>query len=50
MFLRGDLPLAVLTEPELDRVLGTVYATVEQCFASLLRLAFASRFAPPPPA
>ena len=27
VFVRGDLPLAVLTEPELDRVLGTVYAT-----------------------
>ncbi len=50
VFVRGELPLAVLTEPELDRVLGTVYATVEQCFASLLRLAFASRFAAPPPA
>ena len=48
VFVRGDLPLAVLTEPELDRVLGTVYATVEQCFTSLLHLAFASRFAPPP--
>lgn len=47
IFVRGDLPLAVLTEPELDRVLGTVYATVEQCFPPLLRLAFASRFAAP---
>jgi len=44
VFVRGDLPLAVLTEPELDRVLGTTYATVEQCFTSLLRLGFASRF------
>lgn len=48
VFVRGDLPLAVLNEPELDRVLGTVYATVEQCFTPLLRLAFASRFAPRP--
>jgi hypothetical protein len=48
VFVRGDLPLAVLTEPELDRVLGTVYATVEQCFTSLLHLGFASRFATPP--
>ncbi len=48
IFVRGELPLAVLSEPELDRVLGTVYATVEQCFTSLLHLAFASRFAPPP--
>ena len=45
VFVRGELPLAVLTEPELDRVLGTAYATVEQSFPSLLRLGFASRFA-----
>ena len=45
IFVRGELPLAVLTEPELDRVLGTAYATVEQSFPSLLRLGFASRFA-----
>jgi hypothetical protein len=45
VFVRGDLPLAVVNEPELDRVLGTTYATVEQSFTSLLRLAFASRFA-----
>lgn len=49
VFVRGDLPLAALTEAELDRVLGTVYATVEQCFTPLLRLAFASRFAPRDP-
>jgi hypothetical protein len=48
VFVRGDLPLVALTEPELDRVLGTVYATVEQCFTSLLHLGFASRFTPPP--
>lgn len=45
VFVRGDLPLAALSEPELDRVLGTAYATVEQCFTSLLHLGFASRFA-----
>ena len=45
VFVRGDVPLAVVNEAELDRVLGTTYATVEQSFTSLLRLAFASRFA-----
>ncbi len=44
VFLRGDLPLAVLTEAELDRVIGSLYATTEQCFQSLLRIGFASRF------
>jgi hypothetical protein len=47
VFLRGDLPVTALTEGELDRILGTLLATVEQCFAALLRVAFASRFAPP---
>jgi hypothetical protein len=45
VFLRGELPLAVLSEAEVDRVLGTLYATVEQVFRSLLRIGFASRFA-----
>ncbi|MEO6122746.1 MAG: YbjN domain-containing protein [Ilumatobacteraceae bacterium] len=45
VFLRGDLPVAVLSEDELDRVIGSLYATTEQCFQSLLRIGFASRFA-----
>jgi len=44
VFLRGDLPLAALSEDELDRVIGSLYATAEQCFQGLLRLGFASRF------
>lgn len=44
VFLRGDLPLAVLDEDELDRIIGSLYATAEQCFHGLLRLGFASRF------
>ena len=44
VFLRGELPLAVLDERELDRVLGTLYATVEQTFRPALRIGFASRF------
>ncbi len=43
VFLRGELPVGVLSQAELDRVVGTLYATVEQCFRSLLRIGFASR-------
>ena len=45
LFLRGELPLVALSEDELDRVVGSIYAYVEQCFRGLLRLGFASRFA-----
>jgi hypothetical protein len=44
VFLRGDLPVAALDEGELDRIIGTLYATVEQHFRGLLRIGFASRF------
>jgi hypothetical protein len=45
VFLRGELPNGALSEAEVDRVIGTLYATVEQCFQGLLRIGFASRFA-----
>jgi hypothetical protein len=45
LFLRGELPLSALDEAELDRIIGSLYAYVEQVFPSLVRLAFASRFA-----
>jgi hypothetical protein len=44
VFLRGELPLALLDEKELDRVIGSLYAYVEQCFPSAIRIGFASRF------
>ena len=44
VFLRGDLPLTALNEAELDRIVGSFYAYVEQCFRPLLALGFASRF------
>jgi hypothetical protein len=44
VYLRGELWSAHLSEAEIDRVLGTLYATVEQCFGALLRIGFASRF------
>jgi hypothetical protein len=43
VFLRSDLPVAALDEAELDRALGTIYATVEQCFRPALAIGFASR-------
>jgi hypothetical protein len=44
VFLRGELPVSALTEPELDRILGSLFAYVEQAFPSLIRIGFASRF------
>jgi hypothetical protein len=44
IFLRGDLPLGILDEKELDRVIGTLYATVERVFPIIIRIGFASRF------
>jgi hypothetical protein len=37
--------VAALDEGELDRALGTLYATVEQCFRPALAIGFASRLA-----
>jgi hypothetical protein len=44
VYLRGELPLSALDEPELDRIIGSMYAHVEQCFRPLLKLGYASRF------
>ena len=44
VYLRGDLPLRALSEQELDRIVGSMYAYVEQAFRPLLQLGFASRF------
>ena len=44
IYLRGELPDVAVGDAELDRILGTLYATVESNFRPLLRLAFASRF------
>lgn len=45
VFLRGDLPLSGLTQQELDRIIGSMYAYTEQAFRPLLYIGFASRFA-----
>ena len=44
VFLRGELPLPAVTADELDRAIGTLYATVEHVFRGLLKIGFASRF------
>jgi hypothetical protein len=44
VYLRGELPLSGLTESEVDRIVGSLYAHVEQCFRPLLSIGFASRF------
>lgn len=44
VFLIGQLDNAAVTDEELDRVLGSLYAWVEQCFRPALRIGFASRF------
>ena len=44
VFLVGRLSNAAVDEAELDRVLGSLYAYVEQCFRPALRIGFASRF------
>jgi Putative bacterial sensory transduction regulator len=45
IFLRGELPLGLLHEQELDRIIGTLYAAVERIFPVIIRIGFASRFA-----
>ncbi len=45
VYLVGQVPVAALDETQLDRVVGTVFATVEQCFRPALRIGFGSRLA-----
>ncbi|MEY4081042.1 MAG: hypothetical protein RL430_1472, partial [Actinomycetota bacterium] len=45
VFLRGELPFSSVNEKEVDRVIGTLFATVEAVFPSIIRIGFASRFA-----
>ena len=44
LFLRGELALSAVNEQELDRIVGTLYATVERHFSVLIRIGFASHF------
>ncbi len=44
VFLAGSLPVSAITETELDRVLGSMWAYVERIFKPALRIGFGSRF------
>jgi len=44
IFLVGQIPVETVTEPELDRILGTMFAYVEQFFRPALKIGYASRF------
>lgn len=45
IFLNGHLDLRHVTEDELDRLLGSAYTYIEQCFRPALRIGFATRLA-----
>ena len=44
VFLVGQIANEAVTDDELDRILGSLYAWVEQFFRPALRIGFASRF------
>jgi hypothetical protein len=44
VFLVGQVPVDALDEGELDRILGSLFAYVEQCFRPALHIGFASHF------
>lgn len=44
VYLRGEIPDQAVSADEIDRILGTLFTTVEHNFRALVRLAFASRF------
>lgn len=44
VFLAGSLPVAAVTDAELDQILGSMWAYVERCFRPAMRIGFASRF------
>ena len=48
VFLAGALSVHAVDEGELDRVLGSVYAWVEQFFRPAMRIGYASVFRNPP--
>ncbi len=43
IFLAGSLPVEAVTEAELDRILGSMWAYVERVFRPALKIGFASR-------
>ncbi len=45
IFLAGSLPVRAINNAELDRILGSMWATIERSFRPALRIGFATRFA-----
>lgn len=45
VFLKGQIPVEATSDEELDRIVGSLYSYVEQCFRPALRIAFESRLA-----
>jgi hypothetical protein len=44
LYLRGDMALAAVTETDLDRILGSLYAASEETFPTAMRIGFSSVF------
>jgi putative sensory transduction regulator len=44
VYVRGQLPLHAVDDGELDRIVGSAYAYVEQWFRPAMRIGFRSRF------
>ena len=44
VYLMGRLPHELIDDDELDRVLGSLYQWMEQCFRPAMRIGFASKF------
>jgi putative sensory transduction regulator len=44
VYLVGQLPVTSIDEAELDRIVGTTYASVEQYFRPAMRIGFGSKF------
>lgn len=44
VFLVGQLPVTAIDDDELDRILGSMYAYIEQFFRPALRIGYASHF------
>jgi len=44
VFLTGEVPVLAVDGDELDRIVGTIFETVERFFRPMLRIAFTSSF------
>jgi hypothetical protein len=44
IYLVGQMPLSAIDEPELDRILGSLYAASESSFATAMSIGFRSRY------